>query len=792
MLFNSLMPLVRGYLESSGFKILVQYNECLVADKLIFGQERDTWIVWSVPPEEDAIAYESTLRGSISRTVPNYPGARAYVVGRSRAGFSRDFLQTLSDLRIKFLTPIQFFDAAFKVEEAPKAASVIADLRSLDISDRRVPQPYQLHAISGEFADLFQTMVEELKADQKPTVRVIVGRAGIGKSFLFRTLFAHLYDDFLKTKARQGSMRRPVPLVPEHLKGIFALRTELLVDNFLRTDVASPVARETFEWLLVNGFTSWLLDGLDELYAGDPDFFDYLLDLVTRRDSKAQITICCRDSLLTTSYAFSSFQEMCAGSSILKIYDLCEWQRPSKRQFAWLRLEGKLPKPPEQDTERVCSFLQEIDHSPTLASLSGLPFYCELLLQQFQHGKLQEFGNDVAMLNHVIDEMVKREIDKGLLDLRLLEPNGLQDWLEQIAVNYVEGQRYAEINRDDAMEYGKLVLRDGVDAKAEKHILISLLQFPLFRAGAASGLITFTHDLIAEVLAARRYLQQLSKNPGDIGFRLSRIDLEDASILRFMASRLGPQEEIAVIQALRSGSLQDRSFAILLSLIMLARPERDLIKRVCADFEARDLTAVHFKKRDLSGVSFRRAELSHAMFADCDLHDALFEGTFFNHTRFEGENDLAGAQFGDRSRVLSVIAGRKLLEDATQVRDWVSKNTGQIQVDAEPCPTALQTMRIFGKFINPLGRPRRDDLRRDDLASGRRHPGAASPEECIDEAVKHGYLTGPDYRGRIRRAEGDRYAEMVRFVRDSSISDGLGRMIAQLCRVRGCLHQLRT
>src|SRR5438876_569807 len=125
-----LLPLARGYLESAGFRILDERSECLVADKLMFGQERDTWIVWTVPPTQDAARYESSLRGSISEVRPNYPDAKAYVLAHSRGGFSRDLLQTLSDSRIKFLVPVQFFDTPFKDEEAPKAASVIRDIRS--------------------------------------------------------------------------------------------------------------------------------------------------------------------------------------------------------------------------------------------------------------------------------------------------------------------------------------------------------------------------------------------------------------------------------------------------------------------------------------------------------------------------------------------------------------------------------------------------------------------------------------------------------------------------------------
>lgn len=280
---ESLLPLVRGYFESANFKILFQEAECLVADKLVFGQERDTWTVWTIPPRFEVGRYEATLRASISTVRRNYPDARAYVLSQSRRGLSREFQQELSDQQIRFLVPIQFFDAAFKVEEAPKAASAIADIRSLDILDKRVPQPYKLQTLSGEVLegpDLLDPLIADLSKAATPSVRVVVGRAGIGKSFLFRALFASLYGNFLQAKASLGTKPRPIPLLPEHIKGIYALRTELLIDNFLRTDVASPVPRETFEWLLVNGFTTWLLDGLDELYAGDPSFFEYLMTLV--------------------------------------------------------------------------------------------------------------------------------------------------------------------------------------------------------------------------------------------------------------------------------------------------------------------------------------------------------------------------------------------------------------------------------------------------------------------------------------------------------------------------------
>jgi uncharacterized protein YjbI with pentapeptide repeats len=788
---NSLQTLVRGYLTSTNFRILEERGDCLVADKLVFGHDRDTWIVWSVPAGQEPSRYESALRASISSIRPNYPYAKACVLASSRGGFSRDLLQTLTEERIQFLVPIWFFDTPFKVEEAPKAVSAIADIRSLAASQKRVPQPFRIEEETDRSkSDLFEQLKAELATPGAPTVRVIVGRAGIGKSFLFRALFDGLYGDFLSAKAQQRTMPRPIPFLPENLKGTYALRTEALIDNFLRTDVATPVARETFEWLLINGFATWLLDGLDELYAGDPGFFEYLFNLIASTNSKAQITIWCRDSLLTTSDAFAEFRDTCAGTTALKLYYLSEWERASKRQFAWISLEGRLPKSGEKDEDKVNTFLTAVDSSQTLRSLSGLPFYCDLLLQQHQTGTLQDFADDVTLLNHVINQMVDRELKKGLLDMHFFEPNGLFEWLEQIALDYVEGQRYADINRDRAMEYGQIVLRPELDDKTRHHILTSLVQFPLFRAGEKTGLIAFAHDLIADALAARAYIRLLPRRPREVAGRLTHVDLEDPTLLRFIASSITHEAEEALINEIQRGSLQGRGIAVVLSLLLLARPERNLIKWMGANLEGKDLVAVRFERRDLSSVSFRSSDLSHAVFTDCDLRAARFEGAFLNRTRFEGRNELENAKFGDLSRVQSVMVGRKLHDDPDEIRAWIVETTGAPEAPGELCPTALQVARMFGKYITPLGEPRRDALKRDALLAGKRFGGAALTEACLDEAARWGYVTGPDHRDRFRRAEGDKYAEMVEFVREGAISDGIGRLIAGLCGRRGCLHRL--
>ena len=783
--------LVKGYLESAGYRIIDQDAHGMVLDKLVFGHERDTILMWTMPEVRDIGSYEPKLSTHISNRRASYPDAKAYVLAQSRGGFSRDMLKTLANNRVKFLVPIQFFDTAFRHEEAGKV-SAIANIRTQAESERRVPQPFRTEQLIEKIqdGDIFAYLFKAIASPRKPVLRLVVGRAGMGKSYLFRALFARLYDGFLEAKAKHEVWPRPIPLTPDYMRETYALRTEALIDNFLRSDVATPVTRETFEWLLVNGFSTWLFDGLDELYAGDQTFFDYILELLTRPDSLANITILCRDSITTTSTAFAEFRDLCAESDLFEIYRLEDWDRKAKRHLAWLHLEGRHPHRDEQDAGKVSSFMKEVDRSQAVRVLSGLPFYCHTLLDLFERGQKTEFNDDVALLNHVVDQMITREKDKGLLDARLFEENGLEQWLELMAVTYVEESPPVGITRDYAWEYGQLVLRPELDEKSRNNVMMTLLQFPLFQAGSETGLLVFTHDLIAEALAARVYLADLMKNPAETGRRLSRTDLEDPVILRFMAKRMGHSELTRVLEELHRGGLQDRAFSMLLSLAMIACPDRDLAKRTGANFESQNLVAVRFKGRDLSGLSFRRADLSHAVFEDCDLHSAHFEGAFLYLTRFAGKNEMRGAMFGDLSRVESVWVNKHLIKDYAGIRKWVETTTRTPSTHKEPCPTALQIRHLFGKFITPLGDARRDQLRRRGLLAGKQIPGAASSKECLEEIISGGYLTMPDFRDRCRRAEGDKYAEIVKFVRDGSVSDGLGRILARLCRRRGCLHQL--
>jgi hypothetical protein len=789
---SELALLVKGYLESSGFKVLSEQQGRVIADRPSVANLRDIWIVWTVPEGTDRQRYERSLVPAIEETLRDYPEAHGFLLASNKGGFSREFIAELAEHRVRFLVPIQFFDTPFKDEEAGSAASTQRELARP--FESRVAQPYEESYPGAENKrgdDLADDILPLLTRPKAPTVHFVVGRAGIGKSIFFGELFSRLYRTFMGAKRSGEQAPRPMPMLPKHRRGAVALRTELVIDSFLNTELASSIRRETFEWLVGEGFAVWLLDGLDELYAGDQTFYDFLLNLLTRPRSRAGIVVCCRDSLLTTCDAFREFRDYCPGAEQVRTYRLLEWERPSKRSFAWLRLEGRAPRKGENDSPRVASFLDRVEQQPSLSALSALPYYCQVLVAFHKEGALPNFANDLDLVAELLKRMVEREIEKGLVDLRVFEPDGLNLWLEDVAMHFLEGGQ-ADIASDDADTFARLVLAKGVSDDKADQTVTALLQFPFFVAGAASRSIRFAHEIVAAYLTSRAYLRRFTERPEDVAVRLGPVpDFDDSILVRNMAAKMNPDQQSRLITCLKKGELGARAYRNLLGLALLSRPERDLLRENGIGFEGRDLSGLRFQSRNLSEVSFANADLSNAHFENCDLSRARFQASVFSETRFDERTLLAGAEFGDLRRAFSLYVGTRRLADVLSIRNWVLDRAGVSSPPGDPCPAALQVRQLFCKYITPLGDAKRDHLDERGLLAGKLHSGAPPTQACVAAACQAGYLYGPDFRGRYSRSAGDKYAEMVRYVRDGAVSDGLGHMLGRLCRRRGCLHQLR-
>ena len=309
--------------------------------------------------------------------------------------------------------------------------------------------------------------------------------------------------------------------------------------------------------------------------------------------------------------------------------------------------------------------------------------------------------------------MVSREIDKDMFDQNSFDEDGLNDWLETIAAEYVEGQ-YAGLASDEVEGYAELVLREGLDERARDHILTSLRNFPLFQSGRESGRVAFVHDLVADVIAARHYRKLINDRWQDTFRRLDHVDVDGPPLLRFMVRGIDKNGLETLRSELRRVG-KDRSFAVALTLMMLVNSGRDALRKIDTSFEDRFLVGVRFVDRDLAELSFRGSDLTNAIFERCDLRGSVFQGTHLSRTTFR-DCDLQGADLR-RSRVQSIVAGQRMLSDVNRIHEWFAENSG-VRDQGGRCPTAQQLVHLFGKYVTPLGEPKRDRLPEKALVSG--------------------------------------------------------------------------
>jgi Pentapeptide repeats (8 copies) len=787
---------VEEYLRSAAYNLLNTDHGLIVADKAGVGGDRDTLVVWlpaQLYPGKSFSQFEPSFVEKLERDVSVYPDAHYIILVDSLEGISRTFTEIATTRRVKIRVPALFFDAPFRVEEAPEAASAIKSLRDLDIS-KFIPQPY-FQELNGSasitHSDLLSDLVDDIQAAEGPCIRFVVGSAGAGKSVLFKNLFGLTYRDFIAKKNRRVLSRRPIPFIPEHLRETYIIRTVALVDSFLRTDVAAPVPRETLEWMLANGCCSWMFDGLDELYSGDLEFFDYLLEKLTRPDSQAQILICARDSLLSSNDRFMEFLNSFPPGidSAVKIYRLMDWGPPSKRRYAWIELVNRSPTRDERDPPRVTDFLRQINENPTATSLSGLPYYCSLLVERFKENRPLNLKNEFDLLSEVVSGLQRREMEKGVILPGVFEEDGLEELLETIATDYCI-RNYAGTSIDDLRVYSEAVLRSSLSDEERPKLITSLVQFPLFIKSEQLGFLAFKHELLAEYLFGCQLLRTIQKDPLSVAKQLAkRPRLTEMLAFRYLVQGIGADRKVrdSIQTILQNPPLE--LFKVLLQIWISSAVGRTAIPSGCT-LEARNLSGMKFVGVDLSDLSMRGADLTDVCFQECVLRNCAFDGASLIGTRFEklGNEALWGCQFGALEHFEYIYHNTRLIENRTQMRKWLLEHTGEAAEEADPCATAFQFRTVFRKFVHEDGSGRRDQLPRSALTKGKIYPGAPTAKDCVDACIRYDYLTSPNFRDYIKRAPGAQYDEVVEFVRDWRLSLRLKSMMDELCPLRNCPH----
>lgn len=541
-------------------------------------------------------ARESELVAEFEREMAQAgSGARGYYLVLRRRGLSQAFISDATRiLGGGVRVPIEFFDSDYKSDQASARAarrSVMDGLLDEAATVRRIAQPFRLRTglAPGDVKDVPGDLVEHLEtammeAPQQPLLRFIDGGAGIGKTVAFNAIVKRLTDEFKEAKQQRTVHRlRPIVFLPEHLRAqqedeinarlsrdgrltdVVAAtelqgqvrRVEELINATISSDMASVVKPEQLIWLLREGYSVWMFDGLDEVYSGDNRFFEFIGRILDAPGSRAQIVLCSRDSLISASGPVRAFLEarLATGRSI-EVYELAPWGPAAWTDIAAMELEHG--RAGAASSQKVRGFVSALSGSPALAELASLPFYCRVLLDHFrQHGALTGRGrglDEFDLIEMVVEKMLVREHGKGLFDwsdfagatgigdvdpgaiesgrtlwmglppedarrlIELIDDAGRDALLEMMgALAWIHTRtdgggelEAATIESIFEQSYGPPVTRD----RQSRHLLTAMVQFAFFGKARASGAVSFTHPIVADYLAAR-YIVSLLQREAD-------------------------------------------------------------------------------------------------------------------------------------------------------------------------------------------------------------------------------------------------------------------------------------
>jgi Pentapeptide repeats (9 copies) len=614
----------------------------------------------------------------------------------------------------------------------------------------------------------------------------VTAPAGFGKSHLFRSLFARLYSDFIDAKRSGSWALRPLPLLPEYLASAAGPTLRALVASFLSTEVARPLSVESFEWMLTHGYACFLLDGLDEVIARDPHFFEYLYELVTRSDvpHPPKILICVRDSLLVSNKGLRDFLDE-AGHELVARHRLAAWQRPSVEAYVRRNL----------DPGRADALMRLLGDNENLLQLAGTPFFCEVLTSEVGHGidpmELTGVASETRLLALATRRMVQREFDNGMLQPQWASPADIESLIQDIAEENLEGGAKG-VRVDDVAELAKYSLASDLqeDENEMENAIQQVQQLPFFTGAVDLGRLSFSQEVIYDYLLGLRAADYFASNPKRFLLLLGVNPISsDSAMLHVIRERILGSNGLDDLYRAAMDAAPDRlAFRNVLQVILSLPGTEWIVRRL--PLERGDLSALRFADLDLSTVSFRGSNLEAASFENCSLRKTVLADAVLKDTSFHECTGLDEIDFGDLSTFFSGSVDGKMFEepDGFLLASGAARAPG-VSRYVQPCAAANQLRFLFGKYVRPDGAPRRDWLDEKAVVAGRRF---VDPKPVVEAARRYGYLEWDSSRKRYLRSRGDSYSDMVGLVSKLQITPKIRLLLSDVCNQQSCSHLLEV
>ena len=779
------LSLAQGYLAAEGWDVKARGRDLLLGhrESRRGDDEKDYVYVWVLAELGDNFgSQERPYLRRFEEAKEMHPTAELVLLIPGLEGLSTDFRSGARRwYGVKILVPAQFFDTDFRWERDRRTASATSELRKRGTATARTRIAQPFHVIqpsdtngNDRPADLLGVLHEALRGSlSEPTIHIVVGHAGMGKSVLFDSLYAHLYDDFLADKRALHLSARPFALLPEHISDATAPTIGSLLDVYLRTEFAGPMDRAMFNWKLVHGLGTWLLDGLDEILERDPRFFDHLEDLMTMPggDRSPSIVICVRDSLFATHRGLKDFCE--EYRSNVAVYQLDGWGETAKGAFARQQLESE---------DNAKEFITRLIDRPALDSLASTPYYCSLLIEEFDSEGLRPGDSETDILERALERIIDRERDKELLEG--VSNKDIRDLMDSCATTTLfEGGVLIE----DVREMAEVVIPEGIDADEMTSLATQMGQLAVFTQGH-DGRLRFAQEPLEHYLAANYLANSLRSMPERIVRQnLGRHDLPD-NVIRLVVHCIESSNYDSVWKFL-IGQIHVNSIVGRNALRLAVTLSADTDRLGNLELAGLNLSGMRFAGHVLRNVRFDGANLTNADFREADLTGCSLSNCIIKGTRFDADIEmLSSLDFGEMHRFHSAHIGETFIDDSTQLSEMIGGSLHRVAAIQPACDAARQLRHLFGKFVEETGKGRRKDIPKRALHRGTQYVPDTDRDNILREAIRAGYLIEGAIRDRVSRAQDDSYSEIIEFRTDLKMSAGIRALLGDTCQEADCLH----
>ena len=791
---------VREYLRADGYMIIERPPE--ISEREVSAwrsgpagirQYINVWLP-EIPQGETFETQESLYKDRFRQAHELHPAATNAMLVPTREGIRASFIREVRNShRVAVRTPIEFFDTAFTWEGNDKAATITRKIRDegVRVDRQRINQPFTaIGNFPNEGDDLVEALFSLFRDTSRPAgIHIVQGPAGIGKSWFFSSLFARLYDAFIQDKRQRRTLwARPLPLLPEY--DPTGRRLSDLLSSFIRTEVDRPLRKEVLDWMVANRHGILMLDGLEEVMTLDEDFTDQILDYFTLpfTESEPTILICLRDSLMNRNQAVIDFCTEYADHTT--VYKLEKWDDKSIRAFSERRI-------PNQEEHR--KFFSKIQSEQALHEMASLPYYCDLLVQQFNDGQLRDTYSSAQLVEITAESMITREYAKDLvLSEEVLAADDVLIFAQDMAEEDLKGGFHGvpPSNITDWAQYWADLRWAPEEVNERNRFELQMSQIAFFEQGAF-GRLKFVHEILELYLIGTRYVKYLKQGESASFIEaFSHWEFPANSItMEILSGYCGQEMNRLDIENLTFQSInRPKAFKNMLQLLSVAHFDGSFLGSSAVK---KDLSGITFCDINLQGVSFAGCNLDTTEFHNCNLRDTDFTGAIISNTGFfrMSSESLEGTNFGDMNSLHSIRvdgrAGARILDEPKGIRDWLDEHANVYpdpSAPTLPCSAAEQLRHLFGKFIRPDGRARRSRVSTNVINRGTRY--IQRPEDALDASVRAGYLSFDRGFHRYHRPDGPKYSEMVEFVRRFEASSDIRFLLDDTCEEVNCSHMV--